>query len=158
VINHQLGFFTVDKRSARRRLKLEFHVLHGADFVLLTMPLLKTAADGMITDIEKDHFVNAQKLKEILTQMSLILNFQKKRGAQLARIRNEFVVDRDLFSNLVKISHSFCPHHFLDLEDHRVAVFEDERDLIPDGDSSFFLLVDNGIAKLLPHLFVGRDA
>src|SRR4026209_3036408 len=90
--------------------------------------------------------------------MSLILDFQEQRGAKLAGVGNQLIVDRYLLSNLVEIGDPFRAQHFLYLKNHGVAVLKHQRHLVAYGNPPLLLFFYNVIAKLLADFFVSRKS
>ncbi len=79
----------------------------------------------------------------------------KQRGAEFAGVGNQFIVDGDLLANLVEVGDPFGAQHFLDLKDHRVAVFKHQGNILAHRNPAEFFLFDDFAAELFAHLFVG---
>src|SRR5687768_11185550 len=158
MIDDELCRLAVDQCLASLRIKREPHVLHRADLIFLAAPFFKTPGDDTAADFEKNRFVDTQKFKQILPQISLVGDFQEQGGAELSRIGNQLIIDRDLLANLVEVGDFFRPQHFLYLKDHGVAILENDRDLVAQRNPSYLLFFYNVLAKLLAHVLVSRES
>src|SRR4029079_10043239 len=103
---------------------------------------------------QKNRLVDAEEFEQVLAQIGLVFDFQKKRGAQLSAAGNQLVVDVDLLANLVEIADSCGAEHFLNLKGHGVAVLEYQGYPIADRDAPLFFLVDDILAEFVAHFFV----
>ena len=90
--------------------------------------------------------------------MGLILDLQKKRGAQFSWRGDELIVDLDFLPNFIQVKDLLRPHHLLDLKDDRVAVLEDQGHFVAHGNTPVPLELDNALAALLAFSLIGGVA
>ena len=98
--------------------------------------------------------VDSHQLVQDQLDLVLMLDLDHHRGRQLPRHRQQSVVDLDLLGDPRRIHDALDPAHFLDLEEHGVAILEDEGKVLAHRHPPHALELDHPLAHGRAHLLV----
>ena len=131
--------------------------MHRGGDVVASQPLL-VFGDGFdvraVGELEAHMVLDVHELREPLPELRGVGELDEQRGRELALVRNELVVRRNLIGDRIIGEHPLCTRHLLDLPAHGVRVLEHDGDEIADRDTPPALHLDDVRAEIVALLLV----
>ena len=144
-----------------RRVERKADVLHRGDPVLLHLLRVEVRANAVAValraQLERDVLVDADQPVELGSDPLGIGDFHEERGGELAFAGHQFVVHVELVLDLVRVRNALHPQHLLHLEAQGLAVLEEQRHVLSDGQTSLALVGDDGVAVGAAQRVVGVE-
>src|SRR5665213_579478 len=134
------------------------NILHCADAPFLGLLFIEHCFVFVLANHEIDAMLGQSHQRiERRPDFFLLGYFDQERGRKLVVRWQEPAIGIDLMLDLLRVNHPLDAHHFLNLEEHGVAVLEDERHDRPDMHAPVFLRLDHARAIFGALFFVLGD-